>query len=232
MKTCFDHVICTWWSLEDVSSFKLVIFFCITCSSLINLRSKKVLTSLPFSSLSILNSSRDEILRKKIGANFHRLMTNADLSVLLPRLNIDPRTILATCHKNCMYTKAESKEEKSFQEASTQSMHIFNDEETQVSQMNESKDTQTSSVTSRVRCSPSKKYTFTNPYAILERVHQGEQFLKFLQKQNLKLDLIYTNFLQHLQKYADQFLLSLQQEHGLYSVYRRDLIWSVASFFR
>lgn len=154
-------------------------------------------------------------------------MTNADLSVLLPRLNIDPRTILATCHKNCMYTKAESKEEKSFQEASTQSMHNFNDEETQVSQMNESKDTQTSSVTAKVRCSPSKKYTFTNPYAILERVHQGEQFLKFLQKQNLKLDSIYTNFLQHLQKYADQFLLSLQQEHGLYSVYRRDLIWSV-----
>ena len=106
-------------------------------------------------------------------------------------------------------------------------MHLASDEQIQVSQVNESKDTQTSASSAKLHGTAPKKYTFTNPYAILERAYQGEQFLKFLQKQNLKLDLIYTNFLQHLQKYADQFLLSLQDEHGLYSIYRRDLIWYI-----
>jgi hypothetical protein len=135
-------------------------------------------------------------------------------SLLLRKSIIDPRVI----HPNCMY-----KTEK-----------LFNEVSTQVSQSNESKDTQTCyiSLPNQREIIPSKseyrtsrnKYLFINPYAIIDRVNQGEEFLKFLSKQNSKLDLIYTNFLKNLQKYTDHFLLSLQQEHGLYGIYRRDMI--------
>jgi hypothetical protein len=159
-------------------------------------------------------------------------------SLLRRKSIIDPHTILKTCHKNCMYSKTE----KSFNEVSTQCQNSINtctDEQTQVTQSNESKDTQTCYV-----CSPTSikhhrqiisskhthqnstnKYIFINPYAMIDRVNQGEQFLKFLYKQNQKLDLIYTNFVKTLQKYTDHFLLSLQQEHCLYGIYRRDMIW-------
>lgn len=86
---------------------------------------------------------------------------------------------------------------------------------------NESKDTQTNSIDSSLS---TNKYRFINPYSILDRVNQGEEFLKFLSKQNLQLDLIYTNFLKHLQKYLDNFLSSLQKEHCLYGIYRQDMI--------
>ncbi|CAF3324564.1 unnamed protein product [Rotaria socialis] len=149
-------------------------------------------------------------------------------SLLIRKSIIDPRTILKTCHKNCMYNTKN--------EISTQcqnSMNTCTDEQTQVSQSNESKDTQTCYV-----CSPNlikkhrsmilskekHKYILINPYAIIDRVYQGEQCLRFLYKQNRKLDLIYTNFLKDLQKYTDNFLLPLQQEHCLYGIYRRDMI--------
>jgi hypothetical protein len=124
--------------------------------------------------------------------------------------------------------------EKSFHEVSTQCQHAINsctDEQTQVLQSNESKDTQTCYVYSpisinnhRQMIKSSNKYTFINPYSIIDRVNQGEEFLKFLYKQNQKLDFIYTNFLKKLQKYTDHFLLSLQQEHCLYGIYRQDMI--------
>ncbi|CAF4439731.1 unnamed protein product [Rotaria sp. Silwood2] len=162
-------------------------------------------------------------------------------SLLLRKSIIDPGTILKTCHKNCMYQKKNAIIEKSFHEVSTQcqnSINTYTDEQTQVSQSNESKDTQTcyiyspalnknhqSMISSKNKHQmPTNKYMFINPYAIIDRVNQGEQFLKFLYKQNRKLDLIYTNFLKNLQKYTDNFLLSLQQEHCLYGIYRRDMI--------
>jgi hypothetical protein len=124
--------------------------------------------------------------------------------------------------------------ERSFNEVSTQCQHFTNtctDEQTQVSQSNESKDTQTYYVYSPVpiknhrrMIKPSNKYTFINPYSIIDRANQGEEFLKFLYKQNQKLDFIYTNFLKNLQKYTDHFLLSFQQEHCLYGIYRQDMI--------
>ncbi len=134
------------------------------------------------------------------------------------------------------------KSEKLFNEVSTQCQNSTNsctDEQTQVSQSNESKNTQTCYIYSPISIknhrqmnSSSKyeyqtstnKYIFINPYSIIDRVNQGEEFLKFLYKQNLKLDLIYTNFIKNLQKYTDHFLLSLQQEHCLYGIYRRDMI--------
>jgi len=130
------------------------------------------------------------------------------------------------------------KTEKSFNEISTQCQNLSTDEQIQVSQSNESKDTQTCYIYSPVsiknyrqiipsNCEYSistNKYLFINPYSIIDRVNQGEEFLKFLYKQNFKLDLIYTNFLKNLQKYTDNFLLSLQQEHCLYGIYRRDMI--------
>ncbi|CAF0744260.1 unnamed protein product [Didymodactylos carnosus] len=64
-----------------------------------------------------------------------------------------------------------------------------------------------------------------DPYALLDRTDQGLNFLKFLYKQNLKLDYIYSIFLENLQKYTDNFLYSLQYEHCLYSNYRKDIIW-------
>ena len=151
-------------------------------------------------------------------------------SLLVRKSIIDPGVILKTCHKNCMY-----KTEKSFIEVSTQCQNSINtctDEQTQVSQSNESKDTQTCFIKNHRPLIPSKqehqtsinKYVFINPYAIIDRVDQGEKFLKFLYKQNLKLDLIYSTFLKNLQKYNDHFLLSLQQEHCLYGTYRRDTI--------
>ncbi|CAF1156559.1 unnamed protein product [Rotaria sordida] len=162
-------------------------------------------------------------------------------SLLLRKSIIDPRTILKTCHKNCMYQTKNDVTEKSFNEVSTQCQNSINtctDEQTQISQSNESKDTQTcyiysptfiknhrSIISSKHKHQIStNKYMFINPYAIIDRVNQGEQFLKFLYKQNQKLDLIYTNFLKNLQKYTDNFLLSLQQEHCLYGIYRRDMI--------
>lgn len=123
------------------------------------------------------------------------------------------------------------KNEKSFNEVSTQyedASNVCTDEQTQILQLNESKDTQTYSIHSPISIKNSRistnKYTFVNPYSILDRVNQGEEFLKFLSKQNFKLDLIYTNFLKQLQKYTDNFLHSLQNQHGLYGIYRRDLI--------
>jgi hypothetical protein len=142
-------------------------------------------------------------------------------SLLSRKSIIDPRVILKTCHKNCMY-----KTDKSFNEVSTQchsSVNTSTDEQTQVSQSNESKDTQTCHVYSPVSIK-NHKYIFINPHSIIDRVNQGEQFLKFFYKQNLKLDLIYTTFIKNLQKYTDHFLLSLQQEHCLYGIYRRDII--------
>ena len=131
-----------------------------------------------------------------------------------------------------MYTN-----ETSCQEVSTQSQPsptTYTDEQTQVSHSNQSKDTQTCSIDPSVsikqshrRINPSTIMTdhfFINPYSIIDRVNQGEEFLKFLSKQNLKLDVIYTNFLKHLQKYTDEFLLALQHEHGIYGIYRRDMI--------
>ncbi len=127
--------------------------------------------------------------------------------------------------------------EKSFNEVSTQcqnSSNISTDEQIQVTQLNESKDTQTCYIYSpnHREIIPSKyeyeipknRYIFINPYSIIDRVNQGEEFLKFLSKQNLKLDLIYTKFLKNLQKYTDNFLISLHQEHCLYGIYRRDMI--------
>ena len=157
-------------------------------------------------------------------------------SLLLRKSIIDPGVILKTCHKNCMY-----KTEKSFNEVSTQCQNSINtctDEQTQVSQSNESKDTQTCYIyspsliknhrqlipTKQVHQTSINKYIFINPYAIIDRVNQGEKFLKFLHKQNRKLDLIYSTFLKNLQKYTDNFLLSLQQEHCLYGIYRQDTI--------
>ena len=114
-------------------------------------------------------------------------------------------------------------EEKSLQDVSTQSVQSSIDAQIQVSLLNESKDTQTHAKIDLP--SAKNQYQFVNPYALIDRVHQGKDFLKFLHKQNLKLDVIYTNFLQQLQKYADDFLLSLQREHALYGSYRHDLIW-------
>ncbi len=129
------------------------------------------------------------------------------------------------------------KTDKSFNEVSTQCQHstdICTDEQTQISQSKESKDTQTCFIYSPISIKnsrhiipskqPSNTYTFINPYSIIDRVNQGEEFLKFLSKQNHKLDFIYTNFLKNLQKYTDHFLVSLQQEHCLYGIYRRDMI--------
>ena len=142
--------------------------------------------------------------------------TDSSLFSLLSRKSIiDPQALLKTCHKNCMYKTLDSKDEKIVHEVSTQSIPLGTDEQTQVSHSIESKETHSSM----------KKFLFINPYALIDRVQHGEQFLKFLHKQNLKLDLIYSNFLQTLQKSADDFLLALQQEHSLYGVYRRDLIW-------
>ena len=162
-------------------------------------------------------------------------------SLLLRKSNIDPRTILKTSHKNCMYKTKTETIEKSFNEVSTQcqnSIKTCTDGQVQVSQTNESKDTQTcyiyspgliknhrSLLSPKHEYQPSKdRYELVNPYAIVDRVNQGEQFLKFLYKQNRKLDLIYTNFLKNLQKYTDNFLFCLRQEHGLYGTYRRDMI--------
>lgn len=145
-------------------------------------------------------------------------------SLLLRKSIIDPRGLLQTSHKNCMY-----KSDKSFHEVSTQ-CQTSADEQTQVSQSNQSKDTQTCSVYPSVsvkhhrRIIPSNDRLFINPYSIVDRANQGEEFLKFLQKQNLKLDFLYTSFLKNLQKYTDQFLLALQQEHCLYGICRRDMI--------
>ena len=148
--------------------------------------------------------------------------TDSSLSSLLLRKSIiDPQAILKTCHKNCMYNT-----EKSFHEVSTQCQHSTNsctDEQTQVSQTNESKDTQTGYVYSPIPITNQRRMII-NPYSIIDRVNQGEEFLKFLYKQNRKLDFTYTNFLKHLQKYTDRFLLSLQHEHCLYGIYRRDMI--------
>jgi hypothetical protein len=156
-------------------------------------------------------------------------------SLLSRKSIIDPRLILKTYHKNCMY-----KTEKSFNEVSTQCQNSINtctDEQTQVSQSNESKDTQTCYVypskhrqiilskhKQQQQQQSTNKYIFINPYSIIDRVNQGEQFLKFLYKQNLKLDLIYTSFIKNLQKYTNNLLLSLQQEHCLYGIYRKDMI--------
>ncbi|CAF3542012.1 unnamed protein product [Rotaria sp. Silwood2] len=148
-------------------------------------------------------------------------------SLLLRKSIIDPGTILKTCHKNCMYQKKNAIIEKSFHEVSTQcqnSINTYTDEQTQVSQSNESKDTQTcyiyspalnknhqSMISSKNKHQmPTNKYMFINPYAIIDRVNQGEQFLKFLYKQNRKLDLIYTNFLKNLQKYTNNLTLLSQ----------------------
>lgn len=151
-------------------------------------------------------------------------------SLLLRKSIIDPRLLLQTYHRNCMYTN-----DRSFHEVSTQSHpspSTYTDEQTQVSQSNQSKDTQTASIyplisikrSDRRITDPSNEHSFVNPYSIIDRINQGEEFLKFLSKQNLKLDLIYTNFLKHLQKYNDEFLLILQQEHTLYGIYRQDMI--------
>ena len=147
-------------------------------------------------------------------------------SVLQRKSIIDPRAILKTCHKNCMYKTAD----KSFQEVSTQcqeSSHSCADEQTQVSRSNESKDTQTSPTVAQPTVAPSRKYAFVNPYALIDRVNQGEDFLHFLCKQNSQLGSIFTHFLKSLQNYADQFLLSLRREHSLYGTYRRDMIWYI-----
>ena len=150
-----------------------------------------------------------------------------DSSVLQRKFIIDPSAILQTCHKNCMYKSTD----KSYQEASTQcqeSSHSCADEQTQVSRSNESKDTQTTtSPVAQPTASPSKKYVFVNPYALIDRVTQGEDFLHFLGKQNGQLGSIYTHFLKSLQNYTDQFLLSLRREHSLYGIYRRDMIWYI-----
>ena len=115
--------------------------------------------------------------------------------------------------------------EKSFHEVSTQCQQSLSqcaDEQTQVSQSNESKDTQTCYVYSSKSVKTPRRMIY--PYSIIDRVNQGEEFLNFLSKQNRKLDSIYTKFLKHLQKYTDRFLLSLEQEHGLYGTYREDMI--------
>lgn len=136
---------------------------------------------------------------------------------------LDPNEILRVYHKNCIYEKMKTNAEKSLQDVSIQSVQTSTDAQTQVSFFNSTKDTQTSA---KIEI-PSMKnhFRFISPYALIDRVHQGKDFLKFLYKQNLKLDDIYTNFLQHLQKYADDYLLSLQREHALYGLYRQDLIW-------
>jgi hypothetical protein len=136
-----------------------------------------------------------------------------------------------------MYKTKNERTEKTFNEISTQCQSSTNsciDEQTQVSHSNESKDTQTCYVypknhrkiiSSKREYQPStNKYIFINPHAIIDRINQGEEFLKFLYKQNLKLDLIYSTFLKNLLKYTDNFLLSLQQKHCLYGIYRRDMI--------
>jgi hypothetical protein len=133
-----------------------------------------------------------------------------------------------------MYKTKNERIEKTFNEISTQCQSSYTDEQTQVSQSNESKDTQTCYVypknhrqiiSSKREYQPStNKYIFINPHAIIDRINQGEEFLKFLYKQNLKLDLIYSTFLKNLLKYTDNFLLSLQQKHCLYGIYRRDMI--------
>lgn len=174
---------------------------------------------------------------RAIGANITRMdmisNNESSLSSLLLRKSIiHPGALLQTYHKNCMYTN-----EKSFHEVSTQSQPSstnYTDEQTQVSEPNQSRDTQTCSINPSVsikhshrRINPSTtmiEHFFINPYSIIDRVNQGEEFLKFLSKQNLKLDFIYTHFLKHLQRYTDEFLLALQAEHGIYGIYRRDMI--------
>lgn len=157
-------------------------------------------------------------------------------SLLARKSIIDPYTILKTCHKNCMYNIKKEIIENSSNDVSTQcenSINSLTDEQTQVSQTRESKNTQTSYVYSpnfiekqqSISSSQSKhRHLFVNPYSIIDRVNQGEQFLKFLHKQNKKLDVIFTTFLKNLQQYTDNFLLPLQQEHCLYGIYRQDMI--------
>lgn len=164
------------------------------------------------------------------------------LSLLVRKSVIDSDIILNSYHKNCMYKKKTDSAELSYNEVSIQcqqdSTITCTDEQTQVSPSNECRDTQTcysyspfittnhQSISSFQQPYPAitKRCVFINPYAIIDRVNQGEQFLKFLYKQNRKLDFIYSRFLKHLQKYVDNFLFPLQQQHGLYGSYRQDMI--------
>ncbi|UJR08904.1 hypothetical protein I4U23_013158 [Adineta vaga] len=171
------------------------------------------------------------------------MISNNESSLLSRKTIVDPHLILQTYHKNCMYKIKTESIEKTFCEVSTQCEnsldHCHIDEQTQVSQSNESKDTQTSYLYSRIpvknhlhslssksalQHQTTRKHTFINPYALIDRVNQGEDFLKFLYKQNSELNLIYTTFLKHLLKYTNTFLLSLQQKHSLYDIYRQDMI--------
>ncbi|CAF0772238.1 unnamed protein product [Adineta ricciae] len=158
---------------------------------------------------------------------------------------IDPNLILQTYHKNCMYKATVDLTEKAFNEVSIQCPNSLDnnyiDEQTQVSRSNESKESQTSDVNSPISIRNQqqsetqhvkvklKKYVLINPYAMIDRADQGEQFLKFLYEQNAELITVYTSFLKHLLRYTDQFLLSLQQKHGLYGVYRQDMMRYVIS---
>ena len=115
--------------------------------------------------------------------------------------------------------------EKSLNEVSTQCQNSLNNSIDEQSQLSQSKHTQTNSPISSIKNPQQYKYRFINPYSIIDRVNQGEQFIKFLYKQNLQLHFIYSTFIQNLQKYSDHFFLSLQQQHhSLYGIYRRDLI--------
>ena len=161
-------------------------------------------------------------------------------SLLSRKAIIDPHLVLQTYHRNCMYKPKLELTEKAFNEVSIQCQNSLDnnyiDEQTQVSQSNESKESQTCDVNSpisiRNQQQPEtqrtniklKKYVLINPYALIDRANQGEQFLKFLYEQNAALIAIYTTFLKHLLRYTDQFLLSLQQKHGLYGVYRQDMM--------
>lgn len=143
------------------------------------------------------------------------MKSNGDSSLfsLLSRKSmIDPQSILKISHRNRFY--------KCSNEVSTQSIPLTNDEQTQISNSNQSKDLQISP----------NKFHFVNPFALIDRVEHGEIFLKFVHKQNSKIDAIFSQFLQSLQKTADDFLLALQQENSLYGIYRRDLIWFLFDF--
>ena len=161
-------------------------------------------------------------------------------SLLSRKAIIDPHLVLQTYHKNCMYRAKLDLTEKAFNEVSIQCQNSldnnYTDEQTQVSQSNESKASQTCDLNSPISIRNQhqsktehvqvklKKYVLINPYAMIDRANQGEQFLKFLYEQNAELITVYTTFLKHLLRYADQFLLSLQQKHGLYGVYRQDMM--------
>jgi hypothetical protein len=138
------------------------------------------------------------------------------LSLLIRKSIINPQLSIKPYHQNSMDIT-----EKSLNEVSTQCQNSLN---TSIDEQSQSKHTQTNSPMSSIENPQQYKYVFINPYSIIDRVNQGEQFIKFLYKQNLQLHLIYSNFIKNLQKYSDQFFLSLQQEHSLYGIYRRDLI--------